>query len=91
MSHTASSNVLSIGDIKCIMLTYDVFINKYELAIVYRLKCLSVDNVTSNKLKNQILALALCFVYKNFARSHKSLIDPYQRTPAMALGVSDLV
>jgi hypothetical protein len=35
------------------------------------------------------LALALYFMYYNFARSHKSLANPYPATPAMAAGLTD--
>lgn len=34
---------------------------------------------------------ALYFLYYNFARPHKTLANPYPRTPAMAAGVSDHV
>ena len=30
-------------------------------------------------------------MYYNFARTHRSLKDPYPRTPAMAVGVADHV
>ena len=36
-------------------------------------------------------ALALYFMYYNFARPHKSLRNPYERTPAMAAGVANYV
>jgi hypothetical protein len=29
------------------------------------------------------------FMYMNFARPHKSLANPYRRTPAMAAGLAD--
>ena len=34
-------------------------------------------------------AIALYFMQYNFARPHKTLANPYPRTPAMAAGVSD--
>jgi len=40
------------------------------------------------KLGNHILALALYFMHYNFVRPHKSLANPYPRTPAMAAGIS---
>lgn len=36
-----------------------------------------------------ILQVALHFQFYNFARPHKSLKNPYPRTPAMAAGVDD--
>lgn len=50
-----------------------------------------LTNAFSKKLENYIFALALYFMYYNFARHHKSLANPYPTTPAMAAGVSDHV
>jgi len=50
-----------------------------------------LTNAFSKKLENHILALALYFMHYNFARPHKSLANPYPRTPAMAVGVTDRV
>jgi hypothetical protein len=46
-------------------------------------------NGHSKKVENQAAAIALHFMYINFARPHKSLANPYPRTPAMAAGLSD--
>jgi hypothetical protein len=46
-------------------------------------------NAFSKKLENHVLALALYFIHYNFARPHKSLANPYPRTPAMASGISN--
>ncbi len=35
------------------------------------------------------MTLALYFMYYNFARPHKTLANPYPRTPTMASGVAD--
>ncbi len=48
-----------------------------------------LTNAFSKKLENHVLALALYFMHYNFARPHKSLANPYPRTPAMAAGISD--
>ena len=48
-----------------------------------------LTNAFSKKLENHTYALALYFMHYNFARSHKTLANPYPRTPAMAAGVSD--
>jgi hypothetical protein len=44
-----------------------------------------LTNAFSKKVENHWRALALCFVWHNFCRIHKSL----RVTPAMATGVSD--
>lgn len=46
---------------------------------------------TEKKLDNHIAAVAIHFMHYNFARPHKSLANPYPRTPAMAIGVADHV
>jgi hypothetical protein len=48
-----------------------------------------LTNGFSKKLENHMCALALYFMHYNFARPHKSLANPYPRTPAMAAGVSN--
>lgn len=48
-----------------------------------------LTNGFSKKLENHIYALALYFMHYNFARTHKSLANPYPRTPAMAAGITN--
>jgi IS1 family transposase len=48
-----------------------------------------LTNAFSKKLENHVLALALYFMHYNFARPHKTLANPYPRTPAMAARISD--
>ena len=48
-----------------------------------------LTNTFSKKLENLEYAVALHFMYYNFARPHKTLANPYTRTPAMAAGISD--
>jgi hypothetical protein len=36
-------------------------------------------------------ALALYFMHYNFVKTHKTLANPYPRTPAMVAGISDHV
>ncbi len=50
-----------------------------------------LTNGFSKKIENHISAVALYFMYYNFARPHKSLANPYPRTPAMAAGIADHV
>ncbi|MHB1468849.1 MAG: IS1 family transposase [Solirubrobacteraceae bacterium] len=48
-----------------------------------------LTNAFSKKLENHAAAVALHFMAYNFARPHKTLANPYPRTPAMAAGVAD--
>jgi IS1 family transposase len=48
-----------------------------------------LTNAFSKKLENHELAIALYFMHYNFARPHKTLANPYPRTPAMAAGISN--
>ncbi len=50
-----------------------------------------LTNAFSKKIENHAAAIALHFMFYNFARPHKSLRNPYPRTPAMAAGVADHV
>ena len=47
-----------------------------------------LTNAFSKKLENHEYALALYFMHYNFVRPHKSLANPYPRTPAMAAGIT---
>jgi len=48
-----------------------------------------LTNGFSKKIENHILAIALYFMHYNFVKTHKSLANPYLRTPAMAAGLTD--
>ena len=48
-----------------------------------------LTNGFSKKIENQIYATALYFMFYNFVRSHKTLANPYPRTPAMVAGISN--
>lgn len=50
-----------------------------------------LTNGFSKKLENHMYAIALYFMHYNFARPHKSLANPYPRTPAMATGLTDYI
>jgi len=50
-----------------------------------------LTNAFSKKIENHNLAIALYFMHYNFARPHKTLANPYPRTPAMAAGVSNRI
>jgi IS1 family transposase len=50
-----------------------------------------LTNGFSKKAENLVAAISLHFMHYNFARPHKSLSNPYPRTPAMAAGVTDHV
>jgi IS1 family transposase len=48
-----------------------------------------LTNGFSKKVENLAHAVSLHYMHYNFARPHKSLANPYPRTPAMAAGVAD--
>lgn len=48
-----------------------------------------LTNGFSKKVENLGYAVALHFMYYNFARPHKTLANPYPRTPAMAAGIEN--
>lgn len=48
-----------------------------------------LTNGFSKKVENLAHAVSLHYMHYNFARPHKTLSNPYPRTPAMAAGVAD--
>src|SRR5437667_168245 len=50
-----------------------------------------LTNAFSKKIENHTAAVSLHFMHYNFARTHKSLKNPYPQTRAMAAGVADHV
>lgn len=48
-----------------------------------------LTNAFAKKFRNHAAAVALHHMHYNFARAHRSLTNPYPRTPAMAAGISD--
>jgi IS1 family transposase len=50
-----------------------------------------LTNGFSKKADNHAAAVAIHFMYTNFARPMKVLANPYPRTPAMAAGIADHV
>ncbi|MGH2454838.1 MAG: IS1 family transposase [Candidatus Limnocylindria bacterium] len=50
-----------------------------------------LTNAFSKKAENHAAAVALYTMHYNFARQHKSLSNPYPRTPAMAAGIAEHV
>ena len=48
-----------------------------------------LTNAFSKKVENLAAAVSLHFFHYNFARPHRSLANPYPRTPAMAAGIAD--
>jgi IS1 family transposase len=48
-----------------------------------------LTNAFSKKIENLEYAVALHFMFYNFARPHKTLANPYPRTPAMATGIEN--
>lgn len=56
-----------------------------------RRSCLPSAGIAADEEVPEAAAVALHFQFYNFARSHKSLKNPYSRTPTMAAGVADHV
>lgn len=50
-----------------------------------------LTNAFSKKIENHEFALALYFMHYNFVRPHKTLANPYPRTPAMAAGITNKI
>jgi IS1 family transposase len=50
-----------------------------------------LTNGFSKKVENLEYDVALHFMYYNFARPHKTLANPYPRTPAMAAGITNRI
>lgn len=48
-----------------------------------------LTNAFSKKIENLEYAIALHFMYYNFARPHRTLANPYPRTPAMTSGIAN--
>jgi IS1 family transposase len=48
-----------------------------------------LTNAFSKKVRNHAAAVALDTFFYNFGRPHKTLANPYPRTPAMAAGIDD--
>ena len=48
-----------------------------------------VDQRVFKNIESHMYAVALNFMFSNFVRVHKTLTNPYTRTPAMASGIAD--
>jgi hypothetical protein len=48
-----------------------------------------LTNGFSKKVENHAAAIAIHYMYVNYARPMKVLANPYPRTPAMAAGLTD--
>jgi IS1 family transposase len=74
-------------DIKAVSTSY---VERQNLTMRMSLRRFTrLTNGFSKKLENHVLALSVYFMYYNFARPHKTLANPYPRSPAMAAGISD--
>jgi len=68
------------------------FVERQNLTMRMRMRRFTrLTNAFSKKVENLEYAVALHFMYYNFARPHKTLANPYPRTPAMASGITDHV
>jgi hypothetical protein len=65
-------------------------VERQNLTMRMGMRCFTrLTNGFSKKAENLAAAVSLHFMYHNFARAHKSLANPYPRTPAMAAGIAD--
>jgi hypothetical protein len=68
------------------------FVERQNLTMCMNMRRFTrLTNGFSKKIENHKYALALYFMHCNFARPHKTLANPYPRTPAMAAGLADHV
>ena len=68
------------------------FVERQNLTIRMSMRRFTrLTNAFSKKVENHAAAIALHFMYYNFARPHQTLSKPYPTTPAMAAGVADHV
>jgi IS1 family transposase len=68
------------------------YIERHNLTMRMQIRRFTrLTNAFSKKVRNHAAAVALDTFFYNYARPHKSLANPYPRTPAMAAGVADHV
>ena len=67
------------------------YVERQNLTCVWDAPVHALNQRLRKKLDNHMAAIALHFLHYNFARPHKTLADPYPRTPAMAAGIADHV
>jgi len=48
-----------------------------------------LTNAFSKRIESHAAAISLNMMWQNFGRPHKSLANPYPRTPAIAAGIAD--
>lgn len=76
-------------DIKAVSTSY---IERQNLTVRMSMRRFTrLTNGFSKKIENLEYAVALHYMHYNFARPHKSLANPYPRTPAMVAGIANHV
>ena len=88
-THTKAKLINGSPDIKKVSTSY---IERQNLTMRMSMRRFTrLTNAFSKKIENLEYAVALHFMYYNFARPHKTLTKPYPKTPAMAAGITNHV
>jgi hypothetical protein len=65
------------------------YVERQNLTMRMGMRFTRLTKAFSKKLESHPAAVAIHSMHYNFGRPHKSLANPYPRTPAMAAGVTD--
>jgi IS1 family transposase len=86
-THVKTKQVTGDPDMDKISTSY---VERQNLTMRMNMRRLTrLTNAFSKKLEHHMDALALYFMHYNFIKTHKTLANPYPRTPAMAAGLSE--
>jgi len=68
------------------------FVERHNLTMRMSMRRFTrLTNAFSKKLENHMHALSLYFMHYNYVRLHRSLRNPYNRTPAIVAGLTDRI